>query len=120
VGVGAGVQVGAFEVTVDMGVVVEASGVAPAAQPARNRVSSIHPYLRIRDLISAWQMLARITGRSTGFKHQTRSKRHFLLFRTYAVDRSNVISSDERSEKSLKIGPANCAFRDFFSLRSSK
>ena len=39
--------------------------------------------------------------------------------RTYAVDRSNVISSDERS-KYLKISPENCDFRDFSSLRSSK
>jgi hypothetical protein len=35
-------------------------------------------------------------------------------------DSRHVISSDDRSEKSLKTGFANGDFRDFSSLRSSK
>jgi hypothetical protein len=47
---------------------------------------------------------------------------HFrdFIYRTYAVGCLNVISSDDRSEKSLKYSLANGGFRDFSSLRSSK
>ena len=46
--------------------------------------------------------------------------RKSYIVSSYAVDGLNVISSDERSEKSLKTGPTNGDFRDFSSLCSSK